>query len=706
MKINTQSLSPSPRASRLVYGGTSIVAALAALVLAVGCDSAQSLNPTGNGSVAPNTPGQNSSGDFGAPASEDSGNGARASESVARAIEEADIVKIVDGTLYALNRFKGLLVVDVQNPDAPALLGQLDLRGRGVEMYVSGNQAYVLLSADSYYYYDGGHGFGGGGVDVAVGSNDRALAIAPDGPMPPQPDFEGSRLAIIDVSDPTAPAIESKVNLVGFANESRRVGDVIYVVGSNYAPYFAIGAENSNSEDAPVGEGFVASVNVADPENITPVERKSLTGAALTMHTSDSAIFAASQSYDFDSGNVLTDVQVIDISDPAGSIALRGRFTVPGWIRNRFYMDAFGDVFRIATESTGFGFQTVKLFTYDIADRDDVKPLGSTKIIENESLQAMRFDGERAYAVTFLIVDPLFVIDLSDPAAPVVAGELKVPGYSTHIEPRGDRLIAIGIDDTDGNRPAVAYYDVKDPAAPKELGRVILGPPGSYTSSDATYDEKAFKVVDELGLIVVPYQHVDWGDSVGGEVPPSTGTSRNDDVKEDDDNDNDNGNGNGNDNDDDDPFYYGPTCTNGVQLIDFSDAALTQRGSFESKGNASRVGVLGERLFALSDIALTTINISDRDAPTKAGEVSFFSGEDMRQYGNCGYIYDYYPGPFVDPGFSWSDFPLSPEQIERLITALETCAAGTPLPGALLMMTLCVAGGTMRARRRNRRSRK
>ncbi|MBX3395872.1 MAG: beta-propeller domain-containing protein [Phycisphaerae bacterium] len=697
MKLNTQRLSPSPRAYRFVFGGTSMVAALAAMMIAVGCDTAQSLSPVGNGSVAPNTPGPNSSGDFGAP-SQDSGSGARASESVARAIEEADIVKIVDGTLYALNRFKGLLIVDVQDPDSPALLGQLDLRGRGVEMYVGGNQAYVLLSADTYYYYGGGYGFGRGGVDLAVGQNDQALAIAPDGPMPPRPDFEGSRLAIIDVSDPTAPTLESKVNLVGFANESRRVGDVIYVVGSNYAPYFAIGAENSNSEDAPVGEGFVASVNVADPANITPVERKSLSGAALTMHTSDSAIFAASQAYDFNSGNVLTEVQVIDISDPDGSIALRGKFTVPGWIRNRFYMDAFGDVFRIATESTGFGFQAVKLFTYDISDRDDVKPLGSTKIIENESLQAMRFDGERAYAVTFLIVDPLFVIDLSDPAAPVVAGELKVPGYSTHIEPRGDRLIAIGIDDTNGNRPAVAYYDVKDPAAPKELGRVILGPPGSYTSSDATYDEKAFKVVEELGLIVVPFQHVDWGDSIGGAMPPSTGTARNDDVKEDDNNSNDNG--------DDEPFYYGPSCTNGVQLIDFSDTALTQRGSFESKGNASRVGVLGDRLFALSDIALTTINISDRDKPTKAGEVTFFSGEDMRQYGNCGYIYDYYPGNVVDPGFSWSDFPLSPEQIDRLIAVLETCAAGTPLPGAVLMMTLCIAGGTMRARRRNRRSRR
>src|SRR6185295_13039132 len=98
--------------------------------------------------------------------------------------------------------------------------------------------------------------------------------------------------------------------------------------------------------------------------------------------------------------------------------------------------------------------------TFDLSDLDNVTPLGQTQIMQNESLEAVRFDGPRGYAVTFFRTDPLFVLDLSDPANPIVAGNLEVPGFSTHIEPRGDRLIAVGIDDTDGQRPAVAYYDV------------------------------------------------------------------------------------------------------------------------------------------------------------------------------------------------------------------------------------------------------
>ncbi|MBK8269210.1 MAG: beta-propeller domain-containing protein [Planctomycetes bacterium] len=295
MKKKSARFLSQPSRSHPFWQAGSLVTALAAIVFTFGCDAVQSLNPTDNNAGGFNGAPPGSPSSFGDSNSEsDDGSGQdRSSASVARAIEEADIVKVAGDKLFALNRFKGLLIVDVQNPDEPALLGELDLKGRGVEMYVGDTQAYVLLSADYYYYYDGGYGFGDDGIAVAEGSN-RALSIAPDGPPPERPDFDGSQLAIIDISDPTDPKVESKVNLVGFANESRRVGDIIYVVGSNYAPYFAVGAEDA-SNGTP-GEGFVASVNVADPANVTPVERKSLSGNALTMHTSDSAIYAASQS--------------------------------------------------------------------------------------------------------------------------------------------------------------------------------------------------------------------------------------------------------------------------------------------------------------------------------------------------------------------------------------------------------------------------
>ena len=66
-----------------------------------------------------------------------------------------------------------------------------------------------------------------------------------------------------------------------------------------------------------------------------------------------------------------------------------------------------------------------------------------------ERLYSARFIGDKGFLVTFVKVDPLFTLDLSDPSNPVLAGELKVPGYSDYIHPLDDNyLLTIGKDAT------------------------------------------------------------------------------------------------------------------------------------------------------------------------------------------------------------------------------------------------------------------
>ncbi|MCK6456536.1 MAG: beta-propeller domain-containing protein [Phycisphaerae bacterium] len=631
--------------------GLALVALTAAIALA-GCNVFSGRTPNGQ-----NAPGLGGffDGLFGPAAAPN----ADAGDEVARLIEEADIIKIIADKAYVLNRYKGLVIIDVADPDDPQIDGMLDLRGRGVEMYVVGNRAYILLSADYFYAPPGGEP----GRPVPL-LGDGTSTIAPD--MPP-PDFSGSQIAIIDISDTTAPALLSKLNVVGYADASRRVGDVIYVVGSNILPYYAY----EGTDNPPDNEGFVASVNVADPNNVIPVDRQTFSGRGLLLHVSQHALFAASQEYDYGEGQTYTHVQYVDISDPAGQIDLRGTVNVPGYIRNRFYMGDYDGVFRIATETWGFGFRDVKLFTYDLSNPDSITPLGQTDIIRGESLEAVRFDGPRGYVVTFLRVDPLFVLDLSDPANPIVAGHLEVPGYSTHIEPRGNRLIAVGIDDTDGTRPAVAYYDVEDPANPSELGRIVLGPPGSFTDSNATYDEKAFKIVDELGVIAIPFHHVEYSDSpfpMPLIFPPFFAPA-----------------GAG----DDSPER--PDCLNAVQLVDFSDTVLTQRGWFEHRGRVERVGVIGARVFALSQSSFQTVDISDRDEPVMAGHADFFPQNEMYMYDDCGYY-----GPIFEPPFLPGPLPV----LIQIIINGDLCGS----VGALPAMGLVGGMALLTIQRRRRRA--
>lgn len=646
--------------------------------LNTGCNTTAGSLLGGGGTRESNDSTQGLSGAPAAPSAFPGVNDAASAANVARDIEEADVVKHVGDKIYLLNQYKGLVIVDVANPDAPKVLGSLDLRGRGVEMYVVGTQAFVILSADFGYYYpvvlDGG-------PRPAIGTD---IAMMP-AILPPRPDFVGSQLAIINVADPTAPATIDKINLVGYAEQSRRVGSIIYVAGSTLAsweyPTFADndGAappSSSSQEFVEQDRGFVASINVADPANIVPVERETIRSGALHIHVSTDAIFAAGADYNPNTGNSTTRVQYIDISDPNGAITPRGTFEVPGSIRNRFYMDEFNKSFRICTDNWGFGFRAARLFTYDVSNPDSVVAQGNVEIIRGESLEAVRYDGNRAYAVTFLRVDPLFIIDLSNPATPAVTGELEVPGWSTHIEPRGDRLIAVGIDDTNGRRPAVAYYDVSNAAAPTQLSRVILGPPNSYTDSQATYDEKAFKIIDSLGMIVIPFNHTEFDlepqPGSGMTVPPSGGG----------------GSTGGNSG----AGLAMPEavsrvkCVNGVQIIDFSDTALTQRGWFDARSRVSRVGQVGTRVFAISDIAIQTLNIDNRDAPVPAGEALFIPLADVADYDGCGY-YTPFPidGPF-DPTFP----EFTPDNIRALADLLNRladsglCGASVAMPGGLI----------------------
>ena len=118
-----------------------------------------------------------------------------------------------------------------------------------------------------------------------------------------------------------------------------------------------------------------------------------------------------------------------------------------------------------------------------------------------EQLYAARFLGDRAYLVTFRVIDPLYVIDLSDQDNPSIAGELEIDGYSDYLHPIGESLIlGIGKDaipddgSTDFSFTRGAWYqgvklslfDVSDISAPTEINSLIYGKRGS--DSEVLYD--------------------------------------------------------------------------------------------------------------------------------------------------------------------------------------------------------------------------
>jgi uncharacterized secreted protein with C-terminal beta-propeller domain len=123
-----------------------------------------------------------------------------------------------------------------------------------------------------------------------------------------------------------------------------------------------------------------------------------------------------------------------------------------------------------------------------------------------ERIYAVRFMGPAGYVVTFRQTDPLYTVDLRDPAQPRVRGALALTGYSAYLHPASDvRLIGIGREaDAVGHAGGaqVALFDVSDLATPARLATFAL----AGAISGAEFDPHAFLYLPSSHLVVLPVQ--------------------------------------------------------------------------------------------------------------------------------------------------------------------------------------------------------
>ena len=207
-----------------------------------------------------------------------------------------------------------------------------------------------------------------------------------------------------------------------------------------------------------------------------------------------------------------TVIHRISIDD--GDIKHEASGTAPGRALNQFSMDEYDDHFRIATTVGGtwgrFGQSqsTNNVYVLDM----DMDIVGSVEdLAPGESIYSVRFLGEKAYMVTFKKVDPLFVIDLSDPENPEVLGKLKIPGYSDYLHPYDENhVIGVGKEAVAADQGdfgwyqgvKIALFDVSDVNNPREVAKVEIGDRG--TDSYALHDHKAFLFSKSKNLLVIP----------------------------------------------------------------------------------------------------------------------------------------------------------------------------------------------------------
>ncbi len=219
-----------------------------------------------------------------------------------------------------------------------------------------------------------------------------------------------------------------------------------------------------------------------------------------------------------------TGLHVFDISDPDGT-AWAASGSVEGHLLSQWALDEQDGVLRVATTLDPPGASQSSSSSLVVLREEDERLVESGRVDGlgvTETIRAVRYlSPDLAAVVTFRQTDPLYLLDTSDPTAPRVAGELKIPGYSAYLHPLGDgRLLGVG-QDADERTGAtkglqVSMFDISDLSAPTQT-QVLTWPD---SSSPVEHDHRAFLHWPATGQVVLPMTR--WGDWEGvadGDVP-------------------------------------------------------------------------------------------------------------------------------------------------------------------------------------------
>jgi inhibitor of cysteine peptidase len=217
---------------------------------------------------------------------------------------------------------------------------------------------------------------------------------------------------------------------------------------------------------------------------------------------------------------LITDVtNLLRFSLNNGKIELAATGKVKGRPLNQFSMDEYDGVFRIVT-TVNTGMETVygsgknTYVTYTRGEtanslytlNQEMEVIGKIEdVARGERVYSVRFIGDIGYFVTFRQTDPLFAVDLKDPARPRILSALKIPGFSQYLHPWSDGLLfGLGHDADDTGRAGylkLSMFDVSNPEDVTEKHKTILD---GYYYSEASYNHRAIIVSPERGIIAFP----------------------------------------------------------------------------------------------------------------------------------------------------------------------------------------------------------
>ncbi len=429
-------------------------------------------------------------------------------------VDEDDVLKNDDRYIYKLVDHSKIMIMDTQ----PSLhiIGKIESdRVQFNSMFLEGNQLIVIGSEGRRY-------------------EPREIPITlENGEVVNQIARQYTNISIYDVSNKKEPRLKREIAVQGNKHTMRKIEDKLYLVTESMIMRKANNAYTKEDilpayKDSLQGEELQLAkpnqiydvpwaqtrymlnttvLTTIDLKQSKPIELKMLLGAIGNVYMDKEAMFL----------EIYGGYSTISRFNVEGqSLKYVGTGVIEGRLYNQFAMDLYDNYLRVAT--TSYNQQTYEtinnLFIFD-KQMNQVSSL--TGLAPTERIYSARFEGKTGYLVTYKQMDPLFVLDLSNPKEPKVKGQLKIPGVSTYLHPIAENLVVgIGIATMDEEEGGSQYsnasalqagiklslFDVSNPNEPKEVNKIILGTRGSYSS--AQYNHKAVTVHKGKAMLAIP----------------------------------------------------------------------------------------------------------------------------------------------------------------------------------------------------------
>jgi inhibitor of cysteine peptidase len=381
---------------------------------------------------------------------------------------------------------------------------------------------------------------------------------------------------IYDISNRTNPKLLTSFIASGTYFSSRMIGDFVYLIASEPALYTdeppsnitidtvnvpKLGVNGNNAEVLPsdiyycnITDSYfvfttIVALNIQNTAE-TPSYKTLTLGGTSTIYVSLNNIYVTFPEQD--------QTLICRVHIDGGTINPEAEGEVPGSVLNQYSMDEYNGYFRIATTNTTWLTGIVPVAGTPMipsqfmnASGNFVRiilPIASTgahnvfvldqnltivgrleNIAPEENFHSALFVGNRCYLVTFQRADPLFVINLTDPAYPAILGNLTVSGYSDYLYPYDDNhLIGVGKETVEADEGTASLYqgiklalfDVSNVSNPIQMANYTIGDRGS--DSPVLSDPKAFLFDESKNLLVIPVLNatIDLSQYNGSAIPP------------------------------------------------------------------------------------------------------------------------------------------------------------------------------------------